>query len=138
MFPLAAQAGEAPEPRPPAAYAGSRPARLLSAARDSSLAAAIFRSYINPVRITFDPAKRHATLARRGLDFRDAAKVFAGRHATAPDDRRDYGEARFITAGYLGDRLVVIVWTPRHGTRRVISMRYAHAREAKRWQRHMD
>ncbi|MDA8049302.1 MAG: BrnT family toxin [Rhodospirillales bacterium] len=90
------------------------------------------------MRITFDPAKRHATLARRGLDFRDAAKVFAGRHATAPDDRRDYGEARFITAGYLGDRLVVIVWTPRHGTRRVISMRYAHAQEAKRWQRHMD
>lgn len=90
------------------------------------------------MRITFDPAKRHATLAQRGFDFRDAAKVFAGRHATAPDDRRDYGEARFITAGYLGDRLVVIVWTPRHGTRRVISMRYAHAQEAKRWQRHMD
>ena len=90
---------------------------LVSAARDFSLAAAIFRSYINPVRITFDPAKRHAT---------------------APDDRRDYGEARFITAGYLGDRLVVIVWTPRLGARRVISMRYAHAQEAKRWQRHMD
>jgi uncharacterized DUF497 family protein len=30
------------------------------------------------VRITFDPAKRAATLASRGLDFVDAEKVFAG------------------------------------------------------------
>ncbi|MCU4161584.1 BrnT family toxin [Acidiphilium sp. AL] len=88
--------------------------------------------------MTFDPAKRAATIEQRGLDFADAAKLFDGRHVTAPDDRRDYGERRFITAGYLAGRMVVIVWTPRDGTRRVISMRYAHAQEAERWQRTMD
>jgi uncharacterized protein len=40
------------------------------------------------VRITFDPAKRAATLEHRGLDFADAAEVFAGLHTVAPDDRR--------------------------------------------------
>ncbi|HQT90382.1 MAG TPA: BrnT family toxin [Acidiphilium sp.] len=90
------------------------------------------------MRITFDPAKRASTIQNRGIDFADAAKVFDGRHATAPDDRHDYGEARFITAGYLAGRMVVIVWTPRDGTRRVISMRYAHAQETERWHRALD
>jgi uncharacterized DUF497 family protein len=86
------------------------------------------------VRIIFDPAKRAATLAHRGLDFADAAAVFAGRHATALDDRRDSGEARFITAGVFHQRLVVIVWTPGGEARRIISMRYGHAKEARRWE----
>jgi len=59
--------------------------------------------------ITSDPPKSAATLAERGLDFRDAAIIFAGLHATLKDDRKDYGEARFIAAGYLSGRLVVLV-----------------------------
>jgi hypothetical protein len=30
---------------------------------------------------------------------------------TLPDERREYGERRFITAGWLRGRFVVIVWT---------------------------
>jgi uncharacterized DUF497 family protein len=86
------------------------------------------------VRITYDPAKRAATLANRGLDFADAAEVFAGVYTVAPDDRRDYGEPRFISAGHLRGRMVVIVWTPRGDTRHIISMTYCHGKEEKRWQ----
>ena len=50
----------------------------------------------------------------------------------------DYGEDRFITIGALAGRLVVIVWTPRDDSRRVISMRYAHAKEARRWRAGLD
>lgn len=96
-----------------------------------------FRRYTKPVRITFDPAKRARTLAERGLDFADAARVFAGLHATLPDGRRDYGEPRFVSAGMLDGRLVVLVWTPRGSARRVISMRHAHAEEEARWRRHL-
>jgi uncharacterized DUF497 family protein len=46
------------------------------------------------MKITFDPKKREATLRDRGLDFADAAEVFAGLTATAPDLRFDYGESR--------------------------------------------
>jgi len=89
------------------------------------------------VRITFDPAKRAKTLAERGLDFADAATVFAGRTATDQDTRRDYGEDRFRSAGFLRGRLVVLVWTPRPDGRRVISMRYAHADEEARWRKRL-
>jgi uncharacterized DUF497 family protein len=75
--------------------------------------------------VTFDPAKRTVTLQERGLDFADAATLF------------DYGEARFITAGLINGRFVVLVWTPREGTRRVISMRYGHADEEQRWRDRM-
>ncbi len=90
------------------------------------------------MKISYDPAKRAATLQNRGLDFADAAQIFAGQHASLPADRQDYGEIRHVTAGYLAGRLVVIVWTPRNGTRRIISMRYAHEREERRWRDHLD
>ena len=59
--------------------------------------------------ITFDPAKRDATVMHRGLDFADAARIFVGDHATWLDDRIDYGEVRQITAGRLDGRMVVFV-----------------------------
>jgi uncharacterized DUF497 family protein len=85
------------------------------------------------VNITFDPVKRDKVLAERGLDFAQAGAVFAGPVAEVEDTRRDYGEKRFITAGTDGARIVVIVWTPRDGSRRVISMRYAHGNEETLW-----
>jgi uncharacterized DUF497 family protein len=84
------------------------------------------------VLITFDAAKREKTLRKRGLDFRRAKEVFEGVHLTRADDRRDYGEPRFICAGKLGDRIVIMVWTPRGDARRVISMRKANAKEIKK------
>ncbi len=89
-------------------------------------------------RISFDPTKRQKTLGERGLDFADAALVFAGVYTADPDDRRDYGETRFISAGRLRGRIVVLVWTPREGARRIISMRYAHDREEARWRERLD
>ena len=53
------------------------------------------------MKMTFDPAKREATLAERGLDFADAVAIFAGRELTVEDTRRNYGERRFQTVGFL-------------------------------------
>ena len=86
------------------------------------------------MRITCDPAKRKWTLQERGLDMRRAKEVFAGPHFTRADDRQDYGEPRYITAGWLDSRLVVFAWTPRGVARRIISMRHCHEREAKKLQ----
>jgi uncharacterized DUF497 family protein len=58
------------------------------------------------VRVTFDPAKRAATLDERGLDFADAAEVFDGITAEVEDMRKDYGEMRIICFGLLRGRLV--------------------------------
>jgi uncharacterized DUF497 family protein len=86
------------------------------------------------MRTTFNPAKRDWTLAHRGLDFAvDAEKVFSGDTVTMIDERFDYGEIRRISA--LDDRMVLIVWTQRGTNRHVISMRYCHGKEEKRWRK---
>ena len=81
------------------------------------------------MKITFDPAKRQAALSERGLNFADASIVFAGPTITAQDARREYGEPRFQTIGFLADRMVMVVWTPRNEARHVISMRKCNDRE---------
>lgn len=85
------------------------------------------------MNITFDQAKRDATLAARGINFADAAQVFAGVTFRFPDDRADYGEVRMIAVGHLRGRMVVIVYTDRASGRHVISMRKANDREQKRF-----
>jgi uncharacterized DUF497 family protein len=92
---------------------------------------------ISSVDISYDPAKRAKVLADRGIDFTQAGSVFAGPVAEMEDTRRDYGERRFVTAGLLGDRVVVIVWTPRDGSRRIISMRFSHGREEEAFRRQL-
>ena len=87
--------------------------------------------------ITFDPAKRDLTLKHRGLDFARAEEVFAGLTATVIDDRIDYGETRFVTAGHLEGRLIVMVWMQRDEARHIISMRHCHAKEEGLWREQM-
>jgi uncharacterized protein len=90
------------------------------------------------MKITFDPAKREWTLRERGLDFRDAPEVFAGLRLEHPDERRDYGEVRMITIGYLRGRMVVVGWTPRGNARHVFSMRKANEREQKKYSQEIE
>ena len=90
------------------------------------------------MNIEYDQSKREKTLLERGIDFARAAEVFAGIHFTAEDTRQDYGEVRNITVGKLDARLVVMVWTQRNQTRRIISMRKANEREIKRFEKYLD
>lgn len=90
------------------------------------------------MNVSFDTSKRDKTFEERRLDFGDSGKVFASRISTLTDTRNDYGEDRFITMGHLGGRCVVLVWTPRHGTRRIILMRYAHNDKEANWPGSMD
>lgn len=89
------------------------------------------------MRITYDPAKREATLRERNLDFEDAALVFGGTTETFEDARLDYGERRFATFGLLGGRMVSIVWTEVADGRRIISMRKANEREQARYRQRL-
>lgn len=79
--------------------------------------------------IEFDPAKRERTLQERGLDMARAQEIFDGPTITVTDDRRDYGETRYITAGFLDGRMVFVAWTHRSPARRIISLRKANDRE---------
>jgi uncharacterized DUF497 family protein len=88
--------------------------------------------YNNPMKITFDSQKRDKTLAERGLDFSDAAAVFAGVTVEMEDTRKNYGETRIICYGLLAGRIVVVGYTPRGAERHIFSMRKANEREQTR------
>ena len=90
------------------------------------------------MQIEFDPSKRDATLDARGLDMADAGEVFDGPHMTLEDDRADYGEARFITVGFMSERMIVLVWTQRGDVCRIISVRKANDREQKAYAPRFD
>lgn len=83
--------------------------------------------------ITFDPSKRAWTLQKRGLDFVSVQAVFDGQVHTFEDQRAEYGEPRYCTAGLLVGRMVMVCWTPRGADRHVFSLRKANAREQARF-----
>lgn len=56
------------------------------------------------MKITFDASKREKNRAEKGLDFERAAEVFEGVTVTRSDERKAYGEPRFVTSGRLDGR----------------------------------
>ena len=77
------------------------------------------------MNFTWDERKRRANIAKHGLDFVDAEKVFAGPMVLFEDDRTDYGEQRMIGIGLLDYLVVIIVHVETDDTVRIISMRKA-------------
>ena len=97
-----------------------------------------YRRYNMNWKIIFDPDKRERTLRERGLDFLDAALMFDGESFTFDDERRDYGERRQITVGFLAGRMVVVGWVARGKARHVFSMRKANEREIKAYRQQFE
>jgi uncharacterized DUF497 family protein len=77
----------------------------------------------------WDEEKRERNIAKHAIDFIDCRDVFAGPTVSVPDDRFDYGEARFVTFGFLGGHVVAVAHTETTEIIRVISMRKATKRE---------
>ena len=79
----------------------------------------------------WDAAKNAANIAKHGIDFEDAIRIFDGLVLEKLDARRDYGEARVIAFGMVDDHELAVVYTIRGDYRRIISARRAHSRECK-------
>jgi uncharacterized DUF497 family protein len=80
-------------------------------------------------------------------DFLTTARARAGvcalhryfcRHVTFEDIRKDCGEPRYFSIGYFDSRMLVVVWTPRDGHERIISMRKANDREQRDYRYKLD
>lgn len=89
------------------------------------------------MNVTFDPAKDAANVAKHGVSLTEAAGFEWGSAVVCPDTRRDYGEARMVALGYIGLRIMALVFVDRPPEkpteRRIISLRKANSREVKRY-----
>jgi hypothetical protein len=82
-----------------------------------------------------DPEKERRNIAERGLSL-DLAEQLDWTTALIWEDlRREYGERRYCVLGWIEDRLHSVVFTPRHGKPRVISLRKANKREVSRYEK---
>jgi hypothetical protein len=86
------------------------------------------------MKYEWDEAKNRKNLAKHGLSFEDAERVFSGPCITLEDGRFDYGEQRFVTLGLLAGRLVVLAHSPRNEGTPIISMRKGNRREQETYQ----
>ena len=89
------------------------------------------------MNITFDPDKDEANRGKHGVSLADAVGFEWGSASVWPDTRRDYGEPRMVALGYIGLRIMAVVFVdrpPEQPTeRRIISLRKANNREVQRY-----
>ncbi len=93
----------------------------------------VYRPWISPYSeddFEWDRAKSLATFDDRDLVFEAAHIIFRGPLVRRPDTRRRRSrEVRFMVLGELYGRVIAIVYTPRRGKCRIISLRPATALE---------
>lgn len=78
----------------------------------------------------WDDAKAAANLAKHGVSFEAATRVFDDLCAVERSDGRfDYCEPRFIIIGRVDGRILTVAYTMRGERLRIISARYAEPRE---------
>ncbi len=82
------------------------------------------------MQFEWDEKKNESNLDKHGISFEEAKQVFDGILLTRIDDRKDYGETRFISIGMLDENIIILVaHTDRNGITRLISARKANERE---------
>ncbi len=82
----------------------------------------------------WDDDKNAANVAKHGLPLIFAAEVLADPMARTVEDRRTaYAEQRFVSLGSVEGRVFVAVYTLRQEACRLISVRKANDREAKKY-----
>ena len=89
------------------------------------------------MNLTFDPGKDAANQAKHGFLLLDAASLEWDSAVVWPDQRREYDEPRMVALGYIGLRIMTVVFVdrpPKQPTeRRIVSWRKANSREVKRY-----
>jgi len=81
----------------------------------------------------WDEAKAEANFRKHGVDFIDAAQIFAGPVFQAADSRFDYGEPRMRAIGEHDGETYVVVFTRRADALRLISAWKAGRNDRRRY-----
>ena len=83
----------------------------------------------------WDESKRQTNLAKHGIDFRDAIRVFDGPVFESVSRRRV--EERMVAIGSMEGIEIVLIYATRGKQRRIISARRAHRNERQDYANHL-
>jgi len=85
----------------------------------------------------WDDAKAAANYAKHGITFEAARDVFKDPFGIEQmDDRQHYGEERWTVLGMVQDRLLLVAYTIRGDSIRIISARAAEPYERREYHEH--
>ncbi|MCP4284670.1 MAG: BrnT family toxin [Gammaproteobacteria bacterium] len=91
------------------------------------------------MRFDWDDEKNERNIRNHKIDFEDAQNIFHSPMIIRLDNRKDYGEDRWIGTGFLGNLIVVAVYSaPDNDTTRLISARKANQHERKRFEKEIS
>lgn len=91
------------------------------------------------MKYEWDARKNEINIAKHGIDFADAPRIFQMPVLTDIDDRFEYGEERWVGLGLLDGRVVNVVYTELdEDTRRIISARKALQHERKHYEQFLQ
>ncbi len=94
--------------------------------------------YDEDMNFEWDENKNETNIAKHGLDFADAPRIFKLPLRISLDEREDYGEDRWIGLGMLDGRVVVVIYTELNDqTIRILSLRKALPHERKRYEQYL-
>ncbi len=83
----------------------------------------------------WDESKRQSNLAKHGVDFQDALRIFGG--PVFEKANRGHGEDRVLAIGVIEEVEIVVVYVIRGDRRRIISARRAHRDERQDYENHL-
>jgi uncharacterized DUF497 family protein len=81
----------------------------------------------------WDEAKRQANITKHDVDFLEAMELLADAPVMLDDSRKDYGERRCQAVGSGDGKMLVVIFTIREGSFRIISARRANSRERRKY-----
>ena len=82
----------------------------------------------------WDPAKAAANVAKHGIQFEEAIRVFADPdHIVEDSTRPEFGEERLLAVGQVTGVFITTIFTNRSGACRIISARRACRHERARY-----
>jgi len=86
------------------------------------------------VQLEWDERKNRRNIEKHGIALSDSGRVFENPLLIRLDERKDYGEPRWIALGNLDGTVVVVVFTRRGDTIRAISIRKGNKHERQVYQ----
>lgn len=84
------------------------------------------------MRFEWDEENRLINLEKHQIDFEDAQDLFDGREVVEIDSAYEF-ETRKQRTGFIEERMVTPVWTPREDAIRIISVRSARDAEKRKY-----